>query len=120
MNSKGLGITPDMRVANPVLRVMDRFNEENANAVNNSMSVQPRANQITSYGEGNPELHRGKMNDVDYTSQDRDEQLRRAATTVAPVRRQNLLSNQTTTLHAVPGWNAFPNDFNRSITGTRV
>lgn len=93
MNSKGVGIANSQRVANMPMFVSDNYNPRNQTNVLSSFSNQPRAPQITNYGEGNPQLQRGHMNDVNFNQEFKDEELRKAVVSVVPVRRKNLLSN---------------------------
>ena len=92
MNSKGLGIAPSQRVANLPKIVGDSYNPRNQTAAIQP-AKQPRAPQITNFGEGNPQLYRGNMNDVNYNQEFRDEELRKRVITVAPSRRKNILTN---------------------------
>jgi hypothetical protein len=93
MNSLGRGVSQAQRTANLPKRVEDRYNPINATNVLNSLTVQPKAPQITNYGVGNPHIHRGKMNDVDYVADGLERELGIRATTIDPRRAKNLLSN---------------------------
>lgn len=117
MNSKGLGVTAEQRVANKVLIVGDNYNPTNATRVLDSLTQQPKAPLITNYGVGNPQLHRGFMNDVNYNIQYEQYLAMRKATDVAPIRMKNILSNPNMGTTIIRGT---PNDRNRSVTSTRV
>ena len=116
MNSKGHGITSEQRVANIPLVVRDSYNPRNQTAVLSSLTQQPKAPLITNYGVGNPQIHRGYMNDVNYSIQYEQYLAMRKATDVAPIRMKNILSNPnmgTTRTFSKP------NDYNHSLTSVR-
>jgi hypothetical protein len=116
MNSKGRGISQEQRVANLPLRVGDAHNPYNATRVLDSLTLQPKAPMITNYGVGNPQIHRGYMNSVNYSIQYEHYLAMVRATHVAPIRMKNILSNPNMGTTAIF---SKPNDYNHSLTSTR-
>ena len=111
MNSLGLGITANQRVANLPLVVEDSYNPRNQTAVLNSFKARPQVSQISNYGMN---IYRDRMNDVDYDKDFKDEVLRKNVISIANARRKNLLRNyQQAPMFPVP------NDRNNS-TGASV